>query len=72
MAVDIPKFYHYLGEVVGPMIVDTTVLSLINLGKFLEPLVSIGKAGLVVAEAINTAASKISVCSFRMIVIYFI
>lgn len=62
MAVDIPKFYHYLGEIVAPMIVDASILSLADLKKFLEPLVSSNKAGLVVAEAMNTATSKISVC----------
>jgi len=60
MAVDIPKFYQYLGEVVAPMIVDASILSLADLKKFLEPLVSSNKAGLVVAEAMNTATSKIS------------
>lgn len=63
MAVDIPKFYQYLGEVVGPMIVETSILSLTDLKRFLEPLVSSSKAAVVVAEAMNTAASKISVCS---------
>lgn len=61
MAVDIPRFYQYLGEILSPMIADPSVLSLTNLKILLEPLVNMGKAGVIMAEALNMAASKTSV-----------
>ena len=60
-AVDIPLIYKYIGEVLGPLIADTSVMPLVELQKALQPLIQFNKAGVVMAEALNTAAQHISV-----------
>lgn len=54
LAVDIPLFYKYLGEVLGPIVADGT-FPLNTLKGILDPLIQFNKAGLVMAEALNTA-----------------
>jgi len=58
LACDVPLIYKYLGEVIGPMVYDGT-LPLNKVKDTLEPLVSLNKAGLVMAEALSIAV-KIS------------
>ncbi|XP_047138831.2 uncharacterized protein LOC124814829 [Hydra vulgaris] len=53
-AVDIPHFYEYLGEVIGPMVYDGA-LPLNRVKDTLEPLVKPNKAGDVMAEALSVA-----------------
>jgi len=53
-AVDIPHIYKYLGEVLGPIVFDAT-LPVSKLNDVLKPLVSMNKAGVVMAEALSIA-----------------
>lgn len=58
-AVDIPHIYKYLGEVLGPVVFDAT-LPLNKVSDNLQPLVSINKAGIVMAEALSIATQLAS------------
>ena len=60
LAVDIPLFYKYLGEILGPMVFEK-IIKLTELKENLSPLMQFNKVGLVVAEALNTAAEHIGV-----------
>ncbi|XP_066928112.1 eukaryotic translation initiation factor 4 gamma 3-like isoform X2 [Clytia hemisphaerica] len=60
MAVDIPRFYAYMGEILGPMIAEPSVLPLQEMKKLLEPLVYNSKAGVILAEALNTGCKEIA------------
>jgi len=53
-AVDIPHIYKYLGEVLGPIVFDAT-LPLNKVEDTVQPLVSMNKAGIVMAEALSIA-----------------
>jgi len=58
-AVDIPHIYKYLGEVLGPVVFDAT-LPLNKVKDTLQPLISMNKAGIVMAEALSIAVQLAS------------
>jgi len=60
-AVDIPLIYKYIGEVLGPLVADPSIMPLLELKKALQPLIQFNKAGVIMAEALNTVAQFISV-----------
>ena len=57
MAIDIPKIYQYLGELIGPM-VDEGLVELTLLAKACNPLLESGKAGVLMAEILRDSASR--------------
>jgi len=61
MAIDIPKFYVYLGELVGPLIQDSGAVPLKALKEILGPLKDFNKAGVAAAEALKEAVSRLGI-----------
>lgn len=57
MAIDIPKIWQYLGELVGPVFDDRAV-ELNKLQKSLDMIQSSGKSGVFVAEVLKDVASR--------------
>ena len=60
MAIDIPKIWEYLGEIVGPMIQDKSV-PISFLRSIVEPLKP-EKVGQFLANVLNDAASRLGHC----------
>ena len=70
-AVDIPHFYKYLGETIGPMVYDGA-LPLNRVKDTLEPLVKPNKAGDVMAEALSVAVqiAGVSLCCYFFVIVF--
>ena len=58
MAIDIPKIYTYLGELISPMVEDGSI-PLSFLKTTCEPLFRCNKAGLLVAEILHDASNRL-------------
>ena len=62
MAIDVPKIYTYLGELISPMVEDGSI-PLGFLKSACEPLIRCNKAGKLVAEVLHDASNRlVSIC----------
>ena len=58
MAIDIPKIYTYLGELISPMVEDGSI-PLSFLKTTCEPLKACNKAGHLMAEVLHDASNRL-------------
>lgn len=58
MAIDIPKIYTYLGELISPMVEDGSI-QLSFLKTACEPLLRANKAGKLVSEVLHDASNRL-------------
>lgn len=68
--IDVPKIWDYLGELIGPLVLDNSVLSLTFLSTSLQPLIDSGngKAALLIAHTLKVACQhKVSYISTRFL-----